>query len=509
MPMKQSLVIVAALCAGVGCQSAAAPAPPVSAQAVRVLSTNGVKSAIEDLEPDLERAIGHPLAIEFSTSAALKTRIEQGEAFDVTILTSALVDDLIRQGKVSAGGRVDVGRVGVGIGAKASAPRVDVSTAEAFKKTLLDAKSVAFTADGASRATIDRAFERLGITSVMKPKFVLKGPGEAPAAVAAGEAEYVLTLASEIAPEPGVQLLGPLPAEVQGYVSFSAGRSPAARDARAADALLRQLVDPAVRASLKTHLVDAPATEDPALLSADRAFGEAIGKGDRNATAAMLDDAATWTNAEGRTLASKEIAVSLPKPAITDEGAAQVRRFTYGKVGVVQIDRDRQHTVRVWVQRPAGWRVLVHQETRSLDAPPTTTPGTGKECENPCRTVPYQPKSASERGVLAAFQALETAAHASDADGFAAHVADEFVVASSNSDRVLDKQTRMAGLRRAAFGGVSPTALVSAEMFDFGDVVVMRSKHQPDRGKPLRIARVWINRNGVWQSTMSYQTAIQ
>lgn len=506
MRMKQSLLLVA-LVAGIGCQSKAAP--PAAPTTIRVLSSNGVKSAMEAVKPDLERAIGHPLSIEFSTSAEFKARIEKGEAFDVTILTDALVDDLVKQGKVADEGRVSLGRVGVGVGSKAGTPKADVSTTEALKKMLLASKSVAFTAEGASRATVDKAFASLGITSQMTPKFVPKGPGGGPPAVAAGEAELVLTLASEIAPEPGVQLLGLLPAEVQGYIYFTAGRSPNAKDSAATDALLKQLSEPAIRAGFKSHLVEPPPPQDPALTSADRAFSGALAKADLDGTLNALDSEFTWTDANGVTLTRDQVAKKLPAPALTDESGAQVRRFAYGKVGVVQVDRGTMHEVRVWVQRPAGWRLLIHQETKSLDAPPTTTPGTGKECVNPCRTVPYQPKSDNERAVIAAYQELETAAHSSNADGFAVHVADEFVVASSNSDKVLDKPTRMAGLRRAAFGGVSPTALVEAEMLDFGDVVVMRSEHKPDRGNLLHIARVWVKRDGVWQSTLSYQTAIR
>ena len=507
MPMKHSLLLVALL-AGFGCQSK--PAPPAAPAAIRVLSSNGVKSAVEDLKPELERAIGHPLSIEFSTAAALKTKIEGGEPFDVAILTPLQLDDLIKQGKVAADSRTSVGRVGVGVGVRDSAPKADVSTPEALKQTLLNAQSIAFTADGASRATIDKAFASLGITSVMTPKFVLKGPGEAPTAVAKGEAELVMTLASEIAPVPGLQLLGSLPREVQGYVTFVAGRSPSAKESDGANALLRQLSEPSIRAALRGHLVEAAPGDDPALSSADTTFSQALARTDIAGTLNALDSDFTWTDADGRTLNRDQVAKQLPTPAIADESGAQVRRFAYGQVGVVQIDRGTIHELRVWVQRPAGWRLLIHQETKSLDAPPAATAmGTGKECENPCRTVPYEPRSDSERGVIAAFQALETATHAGDAKNWGNHVADEFIVLSSNSDTVFDRRARIAAVGRGAYGGVSPSALVSAEMFDFGDVVVMRAKHQPNGGKPLQVSRVWIKRDGVWASTLSYQTAIR
>jgi hypothetical protein len=222
-----------------------------------------------------------------------------------------------------------------------------------------------------------------------------------------------------------------------------------------------------------------------------------------------MNEEITWTDAEGRTLTRSQMAQAVPTPSIADERGAQVRRFEYERVGVVQVDRDTLHSLRVWVQRPTGWRLLVYQEVRSLAAPPTSTPGTGKECVNPCRTVPYEPKSPNERGVIAAYQALETAAHAADAANFTKYVADEFVVVSSNSDRTIDKPARLNGLRQGAYGGVSPTELLSARLFDFDTAVVMRSQHRPDRGAPLQITRVWVNRNGTWASTLSYQTSIR
>jgi hypothetical protein len=197
-----------------------------------------------------------------------------------------------------------------------------------------------------------------------------------------------------------------------------------------------------------------------------------------------------------------------PTPAITGEQASEVRRFEYGRVAVTQVDRGRQHGLRVWVERPAGWRLLIYHEVQSLAEPPTSTPGTGAECVNPCKTVPYQPATEAQRGVIAAYQALETAAHAADVANWGTHVAEEFVLVSSNSDRTFTREERLDGLRKSSFGGVSPTELIAAEMFDFDTVVVMRSQHRPAKGAPLQITRVWVNRNGVWGSTLSYQTAI-
>ncbi|WP_428101288.1 substrate-binding domain-containing protein [Candidatus Rariloculus sp.] len=220
---------------------------------LRVLSSNGVKAVVESLQPEIERAVGSSLSIEFSTASSLKGNIEQGEPFDVAILTPALIADLVDQDSVAAESRIDFARAGVGVGARPNTGSRDVSTPEALRLTLLDAESVAFTADGQSRITIDRAFGELGIAEEMGEKTILMGPGQAPAAVAAGEAELVMTLVSEILPVPGLELVGPFPAEVQGYVSFAAGRGTAAEDARAADALLDYLSGPDFAAALAMH----------------------------------------------------------------------------------------------------------------------------------------------------------------------------------------------------------------------------------------------------------------
>lgn len=253
----------------------------------------------------------------------------------------------------------------------------------------------------------------------------------------------------------------------------------------------------------------APAPGGPATAAeADRAFVADLNEGDALSGSALLDDEVTWTDGAGRTLTKAELSNMFPPPAIVKETAGEAQAFDYGRVRVVRVDRDRNHALRVWVQRPAGWRLLVYQEVVSLESPPAAAPpGLDRECVNPCKSIPYKPETINERGVIAAYQALETAAHGADVDNWGRYVADEFVVVSSNSDKVLTKQGRIDGLRKAAYGGVSPSALVSAELFDFDNAVVMRALHQPETGSPLQIGRVWINRNGEWMSVLSYQTA--
>jgi hypothetical protein len=236
---------------------------------------------------------------------------------------------------------------------------------------------------------------------------------------------------------------------------------------------------------------------------------QALQTGDQAAALVLVDDDATWTDASGDTLTKPGLAEMLPTPAIGDETPAEARAFDYGQVAVMRIDRGRMHALRVWGQRPAGWRLLLYQEVESLATPPASVPpGIGHECVNPCKTLPYEPTTDSERGVIAAFQALEIASHAADTENWGRYVADEFVLVSSNGDRVIDKVSRLEGLRKAVYGGVSPSPLVSAQLFDFDTTVVMRALHQPVSGRPLQVGRVWILRNGSWMSALSYQTAI-
>ena len=236
-----------------GCAAVPGPAPEFTP--LRLLSSNGVRAAIEGVQPQIEMATGLRLSAEFSTAAALKRRIDAGEPFDVAILTPALIDDLITQSKAVADSRADLARVGVGVGSPEGAPRSDVSTPEALRRTLLDAKVVAYTAEGQSRATVDKALAQMDIVEVVAAKSMLTGPGEGPGAVAAGKADLVMTLISEIL-VPGVQLLGPFPAEMQNYIVFTAARSPNARNAEAARALLRYLTGPEAAEAMKAHALE-------------------------------------------------------------------------------------------------------------------------------------------------------------------------------------------------------------------------------------------------------------
>jgi len=195
---------------------------------IKVLASNGVKAALEELAPAFERATGNKVVVTFGLAAALKRQIEAGEAFDLAILTSAGIDDLAKQGKVDAASRASIARSGVGIGIKKGAPRPDIGTPDAFKRTLLNAKSIAYLEDGLTGTYLKVLFQRLGIADSMRSKYKNTRGGEA---VANGEVELGVTQMSEILHQTGAELAGPLPPEIQNYTNFSTAVGAGARQA--------------------------------------------------------------------------------------------------------------------------------------------------------------------------------------------------------------------------------------------------------------------------------------
>ncbi len=250
---------------------------------------------------------------------------------------------------------------------------------------------------------------------------------------------------------------------------------------------------------------------DPAVMQADRAFVQAAAKSDAAALGKMLDEGFTWTDVDGKTTAGEEVLRAVPKDSLGDETGAELSERTYGQVGAVRASLGKIHVLRMWVQRPGGWRLLVYHEVKQLDQPSTSAGSGVKDCENPCKMVPFKPANEAEQAIISSWQALETGVTAHDADAWAPHIADEFVQISSNSDHVISKTGRIETLNKQKASGVgsAPTPLVSAKMFDFGDAVIMTCLHQPYSGKPIHVSRLWIKRDGKWIMSISFQTTIQ
>jgi molybdate transport system substrate-binding protein len=203
---------------------------------LRALSSNGVRVAVQVVLPQCERSVGRAVTIEYGTSASIRQRIGGGESVDFALITAPVVAELAQGGHLAASSIVPLGRAGIGVGVRAGAGRPDIKTAASIKQTLLAVKS----------AYLERMFERLGIAAEMQAKTLLEaGSVQAAHKVAAGEAELLLTLVSEILPEDGVELLGPLPAEFQSYISFEAALGAHPKDFEAARAFVACIAAPA------------------------------------------------------------------------------------------------------------------------------------------------------------------------------------------------------------------------------------------------------------------------
>ena len=225
----------------------------IRAAELKVLASNGVKEALNELAPAFERATGHKLAIAFGLAAALKRQIEAGEAFDLAILPAAAIDDLIKQGKMDAGARAPIASSGVGIGIMKGARRPDIRTPRALKRTLLAADSITWAKEGQSGIYFAGLLERIGIAEQMKPKIVHATSGvEVGQLLAGGEVQLGIILVNELMAAPGVEVLGPLPPELQKYTVFHAGVGVGSKDSSAAKALIKFLTTPAAGAVFKS-----------------------------------------------------------------------------------------------------------------------------------------------------------------------------------------------------------------------------------------------------------------
>ena len=225
-------------------------APEANAAELKLPASTALKSVLEELGPQFEEASGNKLVLSFGPAAVLKKQIDEGATFDIAILTLSLTDALAKAGKIEPGSVTTLARAGLGVAVRVGAPKPDVSTHEALKRTLLSAKSIGYNGVGASRAGNDAMFRKLGIAEAVQPKIKLLDVS-APIAVAKGDVELGLGPISEILPISGVQFAGPFPADVQSYLVFSVGISSASKNGDAAKLLIKFLTSPPAAAVIK------------------------------------------------------------------------------------------------------------------------------------------------------------------------------------------------------------------------------------------------------------------
>jgi molybdate transport system substrate-binding protein len=228
----------------------------VHAADLRVLSGNGAQAAVLGLTASFDRVTGNRTTVEFAVNPEARAKILAGEPFDVAILNPPVLDDLIKRGRIVADTRSVIGRSGIGVGVRDGAPKPDISSVAAFKRTLLSAKAVAYPGEGASGKYFAGLVERLGIAAQMKPRMRPMPADYNVEMVAAGDADLVVVVVSRISGVPGVQLVGRIPEELQTWIGFTAGVGSHAREPHMARAMLRFFTSPDAAAMLKANGVE-------------------------------------------------------------------------------------------------------------------------------------------------------------------------------------------------------------------------------------------------------------
>jgi molybdate transport system substrate-binding protein len=240
----------------------------IAAQAaeVKVLIAGGFSQVIQDLGPKFERATGHKLAITFAGLDAIVKRVQQGETFDVVVSPRSAIDGFVKDGKAAAGTVTVVASSGLGVAVRQGARKPDISSPEALKRTLLAAKSISYVdpenpaANSALGIHFIKVRDRLGITNEMKSKTVFpKTPGTEGVLVANGEVEIGVTLFQNLISVAGIEIVGPLPSDLQYANIYAAAIMAGAKDAEASKALVNFLRTPEAATVMKAKGLE-PAT---------------------------------------------------------------------------------------------------------------------------------------------------------------------------------------------------------------------------------------------------------
>ena len=223
---------------------------------IKVVTSGAFTAAYLEVSPEYERATHNKLVTEFgpsmgTTHNAIPIRLERGEAIDVVIMAAPALDDLIKQGKVQADSRVDLVRSNIGMAVKAGAPRPDISTVDALKRTLLAAKSIAYSDSASGVYLASELFPKLGIAEQIKGKTRKIEADPVGGVVASGEFEIGFQQISELRPVKGIDIVGELPPGAQRVTVFAAGIPVTSKQPEAASTLIHWLASPAAHAAIK------------------------------------------------------------------------------------------------------------------------------------------------------------------------------------------------------------------------------------------------------------------
>jgi molybdate transport system substrate-binding protein len=229
---------------GLGLLVFCAHAHPARAAEIKVWTARAIATVLAEVGPEFELQTGHRLSIVSDLSTAFERRANAGESFDVMITGSVPLAGLAKAGKINPNTRTHIARSGIGVGIRAGAPKPDISSVEAFKRALLNAKSIAYLKDVGSGVHVGHVLERLGIAEAIKGKVIRPESDIVSELVAKGDVELGIVVSTQILTTPGVHLVGPLPRDLQSYVAFEAGISANSKHPDAARALIGFLTGP-------------------------------------------------------------------------------------------------------------------------------------------------------------------------------------------------------------------------------------------------------------------------
>ena len=273
------------------------------------------------------------------------------------------------------------------------------------------------------------------------------------------------------------------------------------------------LVAPAPRAS---------ASENAAAVKAEHAWSEARAKGDQSVVDKLADAEFTWTDRTGKTHSKTEALAGLS--AADSEPDTDFSSMNEGKVvlfrGIHKIAGQPVSVrfVRVWVERPDGWKLMVYQETTKAEKTPEKRSGFGAPsdggpvlCDNPCENIPYKPTDPGAQEIARMWQNVEKTVLTNDVDAWIPNFTDDFVFVTPDGGPPLNKADRVTMIKDLKRSNTTliPAEVVSMQVWVFGDAAVMRSEHKSHRGKTLHITRVFTKSSGHWQIAFGQQTVIE
>lgn len=256
------------------------------------------------------------------------------------------------------------------------------------------------------------------------------------------------------------------------------------------------------------------APHDDAVMQADHTLIAALNSSDSKSAAKLLDLDFAWTDERGRTRDKPKTLSDFDAFAAANKDDAVDSHF-YGKLGFVYGTHHGARFVRIWVQRPKGWQLFVDLDTPMAAEPRPGTANRGNQssagdCDNPCRTLPFKPENPTDKEVLAEWQKAKVDEWHPNADDWATHIADEFMIINNGSARNKADRVALAKKEQAEGIGAPGAPIISMKMYDFENAVVMISHHNPYQGgKPYYNVRVFVSRDGHWPLVWSQQTTIE